>query len=111
VEVHANAAEQVILGKYLERPDWAPGAEFLYMLVLGLLLIAVLPWLGPGWGAWAAGLGLFVAVRLPWEAFVRHYADQLAANPGWAQQLLDRHFVRAYARALVRAKRNTPGRT
>jgi hypothetical protein len=26
------------------------------------------------------------------------------------QQLLDRHFARAYARALLRAKRNTPGR-
>jgi predicted component of type VI protein secretion system len=46
-----------------------------------------------------------------WDAFVRHYAEQLAANPGWTQQLLDRHFVRAYARALVRAKRNTPGRS
>jgi len=57
-----------------------------------------------------SGTRMFESARA-WEAFVRHYADQLAANPGWAQQLLDRHFVRAYARALVRAKRNTPGRT
>jgi predicted component of type VI protein secretion system len=46
-----------------------------------------------------------------WDAFVRYYGEQLGANPGWTQQLLDRHFVRAYARALVRAKRNTPGRS
>jgi predicted component of type VI protein secretion system len=55
-----------------------------------------------------SGTRMFESARA-WEAFVRHYADQLAANQGWAQQLLDRHFVRAYARALVRAKRNTPG--
>ena len=57
-----------------------------------------------------SGTRMFESARA-WEAFVRHYADQLAANPGWAQQLLDRHFVRAYARALVRAKRNTPRQT
>jgi predicted component of type VI protein secretion system len=46
-----------------------------------------------------------------WDAFARDFAERSAADPGWAQQLLDRHFTRAYARALVRAKRNTPGRS
>jgi len=57
-----------------------------------------------------SGTRMFESARA-WEAFVRYFADQLAADPGWAQQLMDRHFVRAYARALVRAKRNTPERT
>ncbi|HOW89551.1 MAG TPA: CHASE2 domain-containing protein, partial [Elusimicrobiales bacterium] len=40
VDVHANAAEQIMLGDYLERPDWAAGAEIVYMLLLGGLLVA-----------------------------------------------------------------------
>jgi adenylate cyclase len=71
VDVHANAAEQMILGKYLERPDWAMAVEMLYMLVLGLLLIATLPRLSGLWSAWLAAAGLFGAVRIPWEFFVR----------------------------------------
>jgi predicted component of type VI protein secretion system len=56
-----------------------------------------------------SGGRLFGAARA-WEAFAKDYADRMAADPGWVQQLLDRHFARAYARALLRAKRNTSGR-
>jgi len=56
-----------------------------------------------------SGGRLFGAARA-WEAFVKDYADRMGAEPGWVQQLLDRHFARAYARALLRAKRNTSGR-
>ncbi len=56
------------------------------------------------------GPRIFESARA-WEAFVRDYAEQVAGDPAWAQNLLDRHFARAYARALVRAKRNTPGRS
>jgi predicted component of type VI protein secretion system len=52
---------------------------------------------------------LFGSARA-WDAFVKDYADRIAAEPAWVQQLLDRHFARAYARALLRAKRNTSGR-
>ena len=52
---------------------------------------------------------LFESARA-WEAFARDYAERVAAEPAWVQQLLDRHFARAYARALLRAKRNTSGR-
>lgn len=45
-----------------------------------------------------------------WDAFSRDYAERRAAADEWLGDLLDRHFARAYARALVRAKRNTPGR-
>lgn len=55
------------------------------------------------------GPRIFESARA-WDAFARDYAEQVAGDPAWAQKLLDRHFARAYARALVRAKRNTPGR-
>ena len=51
---------------------------------------------------------LFESVRA-WDAYARDYAERSAAQPPWVQQLLDRHFARAYARALTRAKRNTGG--
>lgn len=49
---------------------------------------------------------LFESARA-WDAFARDYAERSGAQPAWVQQLLDRHFARAYARALLRAKRNT----
>jgi predicted component of type VI protein secretion system len=55
------------------------------------------------------GPRIFESARA-WEAFARDYAERAGAEPGWVQQVLDRHFASAYARALVRAKRNTPGR-
>lgn len=55
------------------------------------------------------GARIFESARA-WDAFARDYAERTAAQPPWVQQLLDRHFAMAYARALLRAKRNTPGR-
>jgi len=55
------------------------------------------------------GARMFESSRA-WEAFVRDYAERQAGGDEWVRELLDRHFARAYARALVRAKRNTPGR-
>lgn len=55
------------------------------------------------------GARIFESARA-WEAFNKDYAERMAARPPWVQQLLDRHFAMAYARALLRAKRNTTGR-
>lgn len=56
VSVHAQAAEQIIAGDFLTRPDWAFGLEAIATLVLGLIIIAVLPWLGAAWTATVGGL-------------------------------------------------------
>jgi type VI secretion system FHA domain protein len=56
------------------------------------------------------GPRIFESARA-WDAFARDYAEQVGGDPAAAQKLLDRHFSRAYAKALVRAKRNTPGRS
>lgn len=56
------------------------------------------------------GARLFESARA-WDAFARDYAERRGNQAQWVQQLLDRHFTRAYARALLRAKRNTSART
>jgi adenylate cyclase len=69
VEVHANLVEQVLTQTFLERPDWAPGAEFLFTAVLGLILVALLARLGAAWSA-PIGFGMVAAsVWLSWHAF------------------------------------------
>ncbi|MBI4371512.1 MAG: adenylate/guanylate cyclase domain-containing protein [Elusimicrobia bacterium] len=69
VAVHAGIVEQILTGDYLERPDWADGAEMLLTALLGLLLLAALTRLGPAWSA-PLGLGAAAgALWLSWRAF------------------------------------------
>ena len=72
VVIHAQAIEQMVLGRFLERPDWSDGAEILGLLCLGVLLVvlhALLP------GALVSVLaGVAVAVAgwgASWLAFER----------------------------------------
>jgi len=51
VEMHVLAVEQVLLQHFLNRPDWAKGAEVIFIVVLGLLLIVLIPKLGALWVA------------------------------------------------------------
>ncbi|MBI3323327.1 MAG: adenylate/guanylate cyclase domain-containing protein [Candidatus Omnitrophica bacterium] len=70
-EVHAQLAEQALLGEFLVRPDWAPGAEFLFLLLLGGALILLLPRVGPAWCAGAGALGVAGAGAASWWAFTQ----------------------------------------
>lgn len=80
VSIHAQAAEQVILGKYLSRPDWAPGLERAALIVLGIALAFALPWTGAAWGA-AAGLATIGAMAGgSWWAFQSH---DFLIDPTW----------------------------
>jgi adenylate cyclase len=72
VEVHANVVEQAVLGKYLERPYWADGAEKLAMLFFGILITLLLSRFGAAVClpiALAAGA---VTYLLPSYAFEKH---------------------------------------
>ena len=42
-EIHAQLIEQVLQGSYLDRPDWAPGAEAFFTVVIGLILVLAIP--------------------------------------------------------------------
>ena len=69
VMVHAQAAEQMILKRYLYRPDWAVGVERALLLVLGLSLAFALPRLGAAWGAVVGTLAIAAIGAGSWFAF------------------------------------------
>jgi adenylate cyclase len=69
VVLHAQAVEQMVLGEYLERPDWTAGLEMAVLLGTGLLLALLLPSIGALPGALLAG-GLMAGVGGgSWYAF------------------------------------------
>ncbi len=70
VAVHANIIEQILLGEYLERPDWATGAEVTYLFALGLLLVVLIPRLGAIGTALLGAGAVFAAFALSWWAYV-----------------------------------------
>ncbi len=74
VMVHAQAVEQMILGQFVTKPDWAVGLERALLLVLGLSMALLLPRLGATRGA-MLGLVLVGAMLAgSWFAYSRqHY--------------------------------------
>ena len=69
VEVHAQALEQMLLGHYLERPDWARATEFCFVLVIGSLLIIVLRRLGAVWSGLLCASAILIAFATSWHAY------------------------------------------
>ena len=70
-EIHAQIVEQMFLGDFLERPDWAAGLEFTYLTLLGILLILILPKAGAIRCAVIAFLAIASAFGFSWYAFIR----------------------------------------
>ena len=69
VLVHAQAAEQMILGRYLTRPDWALGVERVLLVVLGLAIALSAPALGALRGGMVALAALVGVIAGSWFAF------------------------------------------
>jgi adenylate cyclase len=69
VMVHAQAVEQIILGRFLTRPDWAVGLERVLLLVLGGAMALMLPRLGAARGAVLGAVLLAGTVGGSWLAF------------------------------------------
>jgi adenylate cyclase len=69
VDVHAQIAEQALLHTFLSRPDWAPGAEMIYLALLGIALILALPRVGAAWSAAFTGIVMAGAFASSWYAF------------------------------------------
>ena len=67
--MHIQIVEQILLGHYLQRPDWADGAEILYLILLGLILVTVLPRLGALWSAIVGVAGIAGAIAASWFLF------------------------------------------
>ena len=69
VEIHAQLIEQVLQQAFLTRPDWAIGAEILFTLLVGTLLIGLLPRIGAILGALLGAAALVTAFGISWLAF------------------------------------------
>ena len=69
VMVHAQAIEQMVLGKFLVRPDWAPGLERAVLLAFGLVLVLALPLLGAMRGAFLVAVLVGGVAFGSWSAF------------------------------------------
>ena len=71
IDVHAQLAEQILDGRFLQRPDWADGAEIVFLFTLSALLLFILPRLGAIWSAGVGFSALVIAIGGSWLAFVR----------------------------------------
>lgn len=51
VEVHAQLIEAIVHKKYLTRPNFADAAELTFLLIGGIILVILVPWVGAKWTA------------------------------------------------------------
>ena len=80
VMVHAQAAEQMILGHFLVRPDWAPGLEIALMLALGIGIAVLLPKIGALKGAVVGAGAIGLTGAGSWYAYTAHH---FLLDPTW----------------------------
>ena len=102
VEVHAQLAEQMIEQKFLARPDFADGAEFLYLLAIGLLFVWLLPRLSASRMAVVAVLFIAIGVLVPWFAYSRY---QLLFDPLYPPVTLAAIYIAGSVTAFMRTER------
>ena len=76
LELHAQWIETG--GRGLDRPAWVAWAEAATALAAGLVLVALVPLLGAGWGLGLAALLATAMVAASWRAFV---GAQLLVDP------------------------------
>lgn len=65
-EIHAQLVSAMINGNLLQRPNWAPAAEVILTLLLGLSMILLIPRLG---AAWTLAVGASAALAVIASAF------------------------------------------
>ena len=78
VEIHAQLIEQILQQDFLFRPDWGPGAEILFAIVFGIIVIVAIPLVGALPSAGVAGVAMIVAAAASWFA-MRH--GQVVIDP------------------------------
>ncbi len=102
VEVHAQLAEQMLEQKFLARPDFADGAELLYLALIGLLFVVLLPRLSAGRMTVVAAIFIAVGLIVPWIAFSQH---DLLFDPIYPPVTLAAIYVSGTALAFMRTER------
>jgi adenylate cyclase len=102
VEVHAQLAEQMLEQQFLSRPDFADGAEFLYLGAIGLLFVLLLPRLQAGRMAVVAVIFIAIGLIVPWIAFSQY---DLLFDPIYPPATLAAIYVTGSALAFMRTER------
>ena len=102
VEVHAQLAEQMLEQEFLARPDFADGAEFLYLAAIGLLFVILLPRLSAARMAVVAAIFIAIGLAVPWFAFSQY---DLLFDPIYPPATLAAIYVSGTALAFMRTER------
>jgi adenylate cyclase len=102
VEVHAQLAEQMLTQDFLARPDFADGAEFLYLGIIGILFVLLLPRLSAGRMAIVAAIFIGIGLVVPWLAFSEY---DLLFDPIYPPVTLAAIYVSGTALAFMRTER------
>ncbi len=71
VAIHAQAAEQILSGTFLTRPDWADGLEVSLTVVIGLTVAVLLLVFGAQYSFLLGGFVTVVTLAASWLAFTR----------------------------------------
>ena len=102
VEVHAQLAEQMIEQEFLARPDFADGAEFLYLAAIGALFVFLLPRLSAGKMTIVAAIFIGIGLAVPWIAFSEY---ELLFDPIYPPVTLAVIYISGTALAFMRTER------
>ncbi len=69
VELHAQVVEAAILNQYLERPGYFAAAELAFIMLAGLIIVILVPWIGAKWTAVVFVLSATGAAGTSWYMF------------------------------------------
>ncbi|MBI07225.1 MAG: adenylate/guanylate cyclase domain-containing protein [Rhodospirillaceae bacterium] len=72
VEVHAQLLQNILDKNYLARPPWALGAELVAMIMVGVLMVLLVPFLGAIWTLVAALVAVAMLLAVSWWVFQAH---------------------------------------
>jgi adenylate cyclase len=103
VEIHAQIVEQMLTQTFLERPDYADGAEFLYLAAIGLAFVLLLPRLSAATMALVAVGFIGIGIVVPWIAFAQ---IRLLFDPIYPPATLALIYVSGSALSFMRAERD-----
>jgi adenylate cyclase len=103
VEIHAQIVEQMLSQNFLERPDYADGAEFIYLAAVGLAFVLLLPRLSAAAMALVAVGFVGIGVVVPWILFAQ---VQLLFDPIYPPATLALIYVSGSALSFMRSERD-----
>ncbi len=81
VEIHAQLIEAALQGAYLTRPGWFDVAEMFMIIVGGLLMVVLVPWVGAKWTLLLFLVVTATAGGTSWYMFSEH---QMLFDAGFA---------------------------